>query len=59
MLAAWIVTTMLAYAVVYVLMPASRAERRLLSDGLSGGFSFLGRKRAPARRLGDQSSLET
>jgi O-antigen/teichoic acid export membrane protein len=59
MLAAWIVTTMLAYAVVYLLMPASSAERRLLSDGLSGGLSFLSRKRIPARRLGDQSSLET
>jgi hypothetical protein len=58
-LASWIVTTVLAYAVGYLMMPATGAERRLLSDVLSGGVSFVSRKRALSRGMGDHSSLET
>jgi membrane protein EpsK len=58
-LASWIVTTILVYAVGYLMMPASGAERRLLSDLLSGGLSFVIRKRVLPGRIGDESSLET
>jgi hypothetical protein len=44
------VTTLLAYAIGYVSMPASVAERRLLSDVLTT---------LRLRRIGDESSVET
>ena len=50
MLAGWIVAAMFAYVVGYLTMPATGAERRLLSDVLTT---------LRLRRIGDQSSLET
>ena len=58
LLAGWIATTMLAYVVGYLSMPASGAERRLLSDVLTGGAWLVSRRRLLSRRIGDQSSIE-
>ena len=59
LLAGWIATTMLAYVVGYLMMPASGAERRLLSDAVTSGASLVSRRRLLSRRIGDHSSIET
>jgi len=50
---------MLAYVVGYLVMPASGAERRLLSDVVTSGASLVSRRRLLSRRMGDHSSMET
>jgi O-antigen/teichoic acid export membrane protein len=52
MLVGWVVATALVYGVGYLSMPASRAERHLLSDLLMSGSQQLRRLRADPLRLG-------